>query len=344
MKKFTLALAALVLVGPAFAANTIKMVSYFPIPYASYSDIAVDGTCDVGLLNQCSMSVPSWTIADTDLVGSGDLTEGVLEVKKGPLSLNSSYSASQVSGKELLVGLGTHGEATLIFDGNLKVTKTMLKVTDTMLNDLRGLEATTKANIKSLTLGSYAFPACGAANNKITWQNLNVAGTNRVYLTCGEPVQLPKPCPGEDNRQCGCGPIFGGSYTYGTQTRTCNEDTGEWSEWSECTGYGKYARQQCEFGGDEEYECRKKSNGNYDWVQVTECSNVDPNAVYEWAVTGTDYCYMCGSCPAASPQGDCREAADEGKTGIGTCWNDSDTTTPGASAYSWEILECRRVR
>ena len=340
MKKFTLALAALVLVGPAFAAtnNTIKMVSYFPIPYASYSDIAVDGTCDVGLLNKCSMSVPSWTIANTDLNGSGEFTAGDMIVKAGPLSLNSSYSASQVKGAELLVGSGTHGVATLKFDGNLNVT-------DTMLSNLSNLDATTKANIKSLTLGTHTFPACNYRNSsEITWRSLRVAGTNRVYLTCGGYEQLPKPCPGEDKRQCGCGPIFGGSYTYGTQTRTCNEDTGEWSEWGECTGYDKYARQQCEFGDDEERECRKQSNGNYDWVQVTQCSTEDPNAVYEWVVTGTDYCYMCGSCPSASPQGDCREAADEGKEGIGTCFNDSDTTTPGASAYSWEILTCERVR
>ena len=98
MKKFTLALAALVLVGPAFAANTIKMVSYFPIPYASYSDIAVDGTCDVGLLNQCSMSVPSWTIADnTDLNGSGECTAGEVSVTMGTSWWTSYYSASQAA-------------------------------------------------------------------------------------------------------------------------------------------------------------------------------------------------------------------------------------------------------
>lgn len=57
MKSLSWAVLGLLMAAPSFAAdNNIKMVTYFPVPYAAYGDLGVTGTCDVGLMGQCKFN------------------------------------------------------------------------------------------------------------------------------------------------------------------------------------------------------------------------------------------------------------------------------------------------
>ena len=60
MKKITGLLLAAVLCMPAYAAqtkNTMKMVSYFPVPYVAYDTVSANNAMDIGVLNQCAMDI-----------------------------------------------------------------------------------------------------------------------------------------------------------------------------------------------------------------------------------------------------------------------------------------------
>ena len=39
------------------AANTMKMVSYFPVPYVAYDTVSANNAMDIGVLNQCAMDI-----------------------------------------------------------------------------------------------------------------------------------------------------------------------------------------------------------------------------------------------------------------------------------------------
>lgn len=180
------------------AGSNIKMVSYFPVPYVSYSDLKVSNTCDVGLGNSCTLNATSLVVqSTTTATANAALNTGTVLVKEGNLELFSPNTAdSALSGTALNVGNGSNaGNARLSVGGNLTVDGTFLHE-----NTVTNLTSTNLATIQSLQLqggtegASYlTFPTCDATDNKISWANLTIDGKNGVYLVCGEGIDAT-PC------------------------------------------------------------------------------------------------------------------------------------------------------
>ena len=105
MKSLSWAVLGLLMAAPSFAAdNNIKMVTYFPVPYAAYGDLGVTGTCDVGLMGQCKLDAgKSLTVAKASS-DSRALNTGSIIVRKGTLGL--SPASSLAKGTSITAGCG----------------------------------------------------------------------------------------------------------------------------------------------------------------------------------------------------------------------------------------------
>lgn len=189
MKKFLFALMGLVVGVPFAAADNIKMVTYFPVPYASYGDLSVTGTCDVGLTGSCRLDAGNGlTISrDSSITSSMSpaLNRGKLIVTQGELSLDSSTSNSKIQAGRLMAGDPSSVDSSF---GKAEFSHN-LSVGSINSNKLRTLTAQRNAKLTDLYLFSSAndhrFPVCDATSNAISWQNLTIDGTSGVFLTCG---------------------------------------------------------------------------------------------------------------------------------------------------------------
>ncbi|WP_458402327.1 hypothetical protein [Candidatus Avelusimicrobium sp.] len=164
-----------------------------------------------------------------------------------------------------------------------------------------------------LTLGQFnRIPVPDNCSGSLGWYHLSTSDLHQRFSVLG-CVPSGGGCTGASSRQCGCGPKFGTTYKYGTQTRTCVN--GSWSAWSACTGHQEWVRQQCPEGGDEEWQCVASGSG-YNWKQITACSGggEEPKR-YEWQLACYNAWHCCSYCPTSSAESQCR----------GSC------TTPGES-------------
>ena len=95
MKSLSWAVLGLLMAAPSFAAdNNIKMVTYFPVPYAAYGDLGVTGTCDVGLMGQCKLDAGKSLTAAKASSDSRALNTGSIIVRKGTLGLSPLSSSA----------------------------------------------------------------------------------------------------------------------------------------------------------------------------------------------------------------------------------------------------------
>ncbi len=178
-------LAVLVSSLTAVADNKITMVTYFPTPYMAYKDITVTGPCDIGLINDCRLTVAKDLQVDSMSVGQG----ATLTLKGHDAQANALQS-----------GQGAASRGSLVFEGTL--------IPDTLPGQVKALE-TEEGTLTGLKLGSKAFPACNATGNKISWKNLTINNQEGVYLVCGDgtagalncDASYPK-CEKELNGQC----------------------------------------------------------------------------------------------------------------------------------------------
>ena len=166
----------------AASKNTVSMVTFFPVPYVSYSNVSVERQLDVGLTNQaCEMSLGSPTLSTTPLtvqkntnVNSGSLffeSNGRLSIS-GNTSLGVGGSASTVSPADLIFhqGLRTHD----VYNA--------------------GSINSPEMHVGGLTLFGRTFPACdNNGDHTISWQELALGpdpDNLELYLVCGPaPVQ-----------------------------------------------------------------------------------------------------------------------------------------------------------
>lgn len=212
MKKFLFALLGLVFAAPFAMADNIKMVTYFPVPYASYGDLSVSGTCDVGLLNNCSLDAGE-KLNVYKLSSDGRvLNTGSLIANSGKLDLNSSASSSQINTTSLVShnpGGQTASTGVLEFSHDLTI--------DTIKGaTIQSAEATNRADMDALYLfgSSHRFPTCDGTGHKMSWQKLTVDGKSGVFLVCGEGTKPEETCEQNPNqKKCctGSNPYWNGS-------------------------------------------------------------------------------------------------------------------------------------
>lgn len=213
MKKFLLALFGLVFAVPFASADNIKMVTYFPVPYASYGDLSVSGTCDVGLLNSCSLDAGEKLNVYQKSSDSRALNTGSLIAKSGTLGLYSTGLHSQLTTSSLASHTsGSQTTTTGVLEFAHDLTVGSIKG-----NMIQSAQATNRAEMSDLYLfgSSFQFPACDASGHKMSWQNLTINGNSGVFLVCGTGTDAgpDKNCPSgkkwsDSSNKCVCSMIL----------------------------------------------------------------------------------------------------------------------------------------
>lgn len=210
MYKKLLLLFMVLAVAPLCAAqskNTMKMVTYFPIPYVAYDTVEATEVIEVGGLDQCVISASKGTsnLAGTDsalyLYGDAngdDLTRGLLNVTAGKLDLNSSVPDARIVSKKVLVGadMDTQGGWLDIGVPAGKDSTFNALYIDSLASAANSFRVTSLEN--AATVDSFHmfdeiendFPGCAGT---VTWKELELGAdpdTNQtftdVYLVCEE--------------------------------------------------------------------------------------------------------------------------------------------------------------
>lgn len=233
MKKiflFCLTFAASVTV---YAAN-IKMVTYFPVPYASYQNLDVEKTLDVGVMS-CAMNLScpdnqyALNVYQDANPGTSVLKQGYLRVTSGALNLNSSGKAVS---NVMTVGnhSGTGGE--LDFNQSLRIAS--------LSNRGESLQAVNEGNTVS-ALHMFPdhinnnFPACSGVEGApdVSWQRLELGAkdgkaVSNVFLVCGKPQGGTSACTPTHNGQTSyteaCPNGQTGQITYTWNSSQCRYD------------------------------------------------------------------------------------------------------------------------
>ena len=229
MKKLFLLFAGVFCAQAVFAAstttkNTMKMVAYFPVPYVAYDTVSATQALDVGILNECRMSLGEnqsnlgGSNCSLYLYGAADGTDdarrGLLNVSAGKLDLNATGFTSTpiIRSSKVLVGSGgTDGYGLLEIGkpGGKDPNFNALYISS-LANSGDSVRATGRGNsvsdmaakvtaFKMFDEISNNFPAC---NGTVTWQELELGGdvaNNKtykdVYLVCGTAAPEPDPEP-----------------------------------------------------------------------------------------------------------------------------------------------------
>ena len=192
--KRILGLLLFILSVPCFAADNIKMVTYFPVPYLAYNELGVVGTCDLGLMGSCSLDAGRYLSVrpNAGLTQTG-LNRGVISLKGRELDLQSTALTPQVQSYVLRVGdrpTSKTQEALLTF-------RHRLEVGTLQGGDLQSIEADNTAYMNSLTLFGSTFPTCTKDNHQISWQRLAFDKRESTFLVCGQGESSCKDSYGE---------------------------------------------------------------------------------------------------------------------------------------------------
>lgn len=182
MKKFIWVVSCLFFAVHGWAANNIKMVSYFPIPYASYSDLKVEGVCDLGLLGKCELKAGSLTVDSADPTQTAKM-----QVNSGTLKLDPAVGVTPKIAVDFLHAGNVEDFSTASWFN----VEDFLSISGKFLDQdkIKGLSAT-EATLRQVALrgkdGAFLnIPSCAATDNEINWKNLTIDGRQGVYLICG---------------------------------------------------------------------------------------------------------------------------------------------------------------
>ena len=225
MKKLFLFVVGLLCAQAVFAAstttkNTMKMVAYFPVPYVAYDTVSATQALDVGVLNECRMSLGEnesnlggkncslylYGAAD----GTDDARRGLLNVSAGKLELNAIGFTSTpiIRSSKVLVGSGDtagYGLLEIGKPGGKDPNFNALYISS-LANSGNSVRVTGRGNSVADMAAKVTefrmfdeiannFPSCGGT---VTWQELELGGdvsSNKtykdVYLVCNNGEVLP---------------------------------------------------------------------------------------------------------------------------------------------------------
>ena len=183
MKKlFILGAALAVFPSAGLADSTMKMVTYFPVPYVAYSKINAQKQMDVGLTSACEMNLGC---AESGALGTPPLRATAVNLNRGKLDLNT---AAPVKSTNVTLGSGS-GEANIDFAANLRIGTLnngySLEATDMTVDELKLFASHMKS-------GGEKFPSCAATGAsgapQVSWQKVKLKKAEEVYLVCGSPA------------------------------------------------------------------------------------------------------------------------------------------------------------
>ena len=195
MKSLSWAVLGLLMAVASFAAdNNIKMVTYFPVPYAAYGDLGVTGTCDVGLMGQCKLDAGKNLTVAKGASDSRALNTGSIIVRKGTLGLNPASSLA--TGTSITAGSAI-GTGILEFSHDLAVTS----INSSRLAKARAMN---EAQMNSLNMYGNVFPKCDESGNKISWKKLTIGNKSGVFLVCGAGEEVEETCEQNPNQKKCC--------------------------------------------------------------------------------------------------------------------------------------------
>ena len=227
MKILSWAVLGLLLALPCAAENNIKMVTYFPVPYAAYGDLAVNGSCDVGLVGSCNLDVGQGLVVRKESADGRALNTGSVIVRGGGMDLNSSKSGSYVEGRKLEVGSGlSSGVVEFAHD---------LAVKNISGSRMQSAQAQNEAYMNKLKIFGHEFPVCDGNNHEINWRNLTVRGNSGVFLVCGAGEEVNQ-CTNRSYKLSHKSECCPSSSFSDTDCYTWEESVCRWSETPEMTG------------------------------------------------------------------------------------------------------------
>ena len=201
MKSLSWAVLGLLMAVASFAAdNNIKMVTYFPVPYAAYGDLGVTGTCDVGLMGQCKLDAGKNLTVAKGASDSRALNTGSIIVRKGTLGLTPASSVA--AGTSITAGSAI-GTGILEFSHDLAVTS----INSSRLATARAMN---EAQMNSLNMYGNVFPKCDESGNKISWKKLTMGCCTGCETWNGSRCRAPLCRVGTqlNPETCTCEPTF----------------------------------------------------------------------------------------------------------------------------------------
>ena len=174
MKKLLLILSVLFVSSSVLsAADTMKMVTYFPVPYVAYSQVKVKEQLDIGTAtNACRLDLGCANSALSLKVKNG------INLVKGMLAFADKETTPSVTltTTKTIIGLGA-GESSFTFS-NL-ATKNII---DALSFQVTAFNPDTFYLFPDYHTGN-AFPSCSSG---ISWKRVRLKNVDEVYLVCGD--------------------------------------------------------------------------------------------------------------------------------------------------------------
>ena len=190
--------------------------------------------------------------------------------------------------------------------------------------NLRGVSATSKGSYKyTLKMPSYADGriCCDtdAPGNQCDKLNKDYPPCNQLiaradYTATEESCNPPIPCPGASEQSCGCN-------NSGTQTRTCDTTTGQWSAWSACQGV------HCECAPEGGYTNTRPCGCNNSGTQTRTCDT----STGTWGAWGSCTVADCECTNGQQQSRECNQCGSQTRTCSNGFWGGYGSCT-GTSA------------
>lgn len=194
MKKLLLILSVLFVSSSVLsAADTMKMVTYFPVPYVAYSQVKVKEQMDIGTAtNACRLDLGCANSALSLKVKNG------INLVKGMLAFADKETTPSVTltTTKTIIGSGA-GESSFMFS-NLATEN----IIDALSFQVTAFNPDTFYLFPDYHTGN-AFPSCSSG---ISWKRVRLKNVDEVYLVCGD-------VPGQETDPV-CTPTHNGLATY----------------------------------------------------------------------------------------------------------------------------------
>lgn len=181
--------------------NVVRMVTYFPVPYAVYNALFIKDKLDVGVTSENNFTLVIGSNGDTCADNFLHVPEGDAAYLRGSTTLQFD---TDVYTPNVIVGDPTaaSSDSPTVTLGKLRVGTGVLGNSSSGLGDASFSNNTVFKNIYMLTeaVNNSQLPTgCDGIGDVVKWQKINLDGTERYLLRCCEEGACGEGCwyPGE---------------------------------------------------------------------------------------------------------------------------------------------------